>query len=118
MAVTATRSITVVYSGDVVGTQTHDAADNTVSPGTQEVRTLASGANTITVPTSGTAVPTAVTLVLPLANAVQVTLKGVSGDTGILLNLLGPSSIALAPGQASFVLNAASILTGVRLIWS
>lgn len=117
MAVTATRSISVVYSGDVVGTQTKAAADNTVSPGQNDLVTLALGANTITVPTGG-ATAKAVTIVPPAANAVQLTLKGVTGDTGILLHLTDPSSVALAPTQTTFVLNAGAICTGVRLIWS
>jgi len=117
MAVAATRSTTIVFSGDVVGTQTHDAADNTSSPGAVDVQTLASGANTITVPTGGT-VPTAVTIIPPASNAVQLTLKGVAGDTGIALHLTDPTVIALASSVVSFVINAASSCTGVRFIWS
>jgi len=117
MAVTATRSITVVYSGDVVGTQTHDAADNAVSPGQMDLVTLASGANTITVPTGGST-PTAVTIIPPASNAVVLTLKGVAGDTGIALHLTDPTSIALPTSVTTFVINAASTCTGVRFIWS
>lgn len=118
MAVTATRSITVVYSGDVVGTQEVPAADNAVSTGVVELKTLASGANTITVPTSGTALPTAVTIVPPVGNTVALTLKGVSGDTGIALHLTDPTSLSLKSTVVSFVLNAASSCPGVRFIWS
>lgn len=117
MATAATRQTQIVYSGDVVGTQTIDAADNASSPGVVELKTLASGANTITVPTGGS-VPTAVTIEPPAGNAVQLTLKGVAGDTGIALKLVDPTTIALAPAVVSFVINAASICTGVRLYWS
>ena len=117
MAVTATRSTTVVFSGDVVGTQTHDAADNAASAGAVEVKTLASGANTITVPTGGT-VPTAVTIIPPASNAIQLTLKGIAGDTGIALHLTDPTVIALSSSVTTFVINAANTCTGVRFIWS
>lgn len=117
MAVTAKRSISTVYSGDVVGTQAVAAADNTVSPGVVELKTLALGANTITAPTGG-ATAKAVTIVPPAGNLVQLTLKGVTGDTGVLLHLTDPTSIALAPAQTTFVLNAGAICTGVRLIWA
>lgn len=117
MAVTATRSITVVYSGDTVGTQTHDAASNAVSPGAVELKTLASGANTITVPTGGST-PTGVTIIPPAGNTVVLTLKGVSGDTGIALHLTDPTSLALPTSVTSFVLNASATCTGVRFVWS
>jgi hypothetical protein len=78
----------------------------------QEV-VLASGANTITVPT----VPatTGCIIVLPSTNTAVVTLKGVSGDTGIAIGkttttLLNWDSTA-AP--SSFVLNSAATQTGL-----
>jgi hypothetical protein len=75
---------------------------------------LTSGNNTINVPSGATGL----TIVMPTANTVQVTLKGVNGDTGIPLNLTDPSSIGILPTLTSLVLNAASALTGLRLIWS
>ena len=117
MATTATRSVTTVYSGDVVGTQTHDAADNVLSPGMIELKTLASGANTITVPTGGST-PKAVTIVPPSGNTVVLTLKGVTGDTGVPLHLTDPTSIGLGSAVTTFVINAASSCVGVQFIWS
>lgn len=117
MAVTATRSTTIVYSGDVVGTETISAASNTVSPGSVEIKTLASGANTITPPTGGsTAV--SVTIVPPTGNVVTITLKGLTGDTGFLLHPTDPSTFALASGTTTFVLTCSSTLTGIRLYWT
>jgi hypothetical protein len=117
MATNASRTIELVLSGDVVGTQTHEAADNAAAPGVFELKTLASGANTITAPTGGATV-SAVTIIPPAGNTVVLTLKGVSGDTGIPLHLTGPSSIALPSSVVSFVINAASTCTGVQFIWT
>jgi len=117
MAVTATRSVTITYSGDVIGTQIITAASNAASAGSVEIKTLASGANTITIPTGGT-VPTAVTIVPPTGNTNSITLKGVSGDTGITIHLTDPTTIALASSVTSFVLTAGAEIEGTRLFWS
>jgi len=117
MAVTSTRTTTIVYSGDVVGTQTVTAASNTVSPGSIEIINLVSGANTITVPTGGST-PTAVTIHPPTANAASITLKGVTGDTGVQLHDTDPSTISLDSTVTTFVLTASAAVTGVRLYWS
>lgn len=117
MAVTAARTTTITYSGDVVGTEIISAASNTSSAGSVEIKTLASGANTITVPTGGS-VPTAVTLVPPSSNTESITLKGVSGDTGIALHETDPTTLALDSSVTSFVLTAGGTITGLRLFWS
>jgi len=117
MAVTASRQTVIVFTGDVTGTETINAANNANSAGVIEVKTLALGANTITVPTSGT-VPTAVTLIPPVGNVNIITLKGLTGDTGVALHLTDPTTIALGAAVTSFVLNAAATVTGIRLIWS
>lgn len=117
MAVTASRQTVIVFTGDVTATETINAANNANSAGVIDVKTLSAGANTITVPTSGT-VPTAVTITPPSGNINLITLKGVSGDTGIVLHLTDPFTLTLGTGLATFVLNAAGIITGVRLVWS
>ena len=70
--------------------------------------TLASGANTITVPSWATAI-----LIEPsTANVVALTLKGVTGDTGVALGLTAPSLCSFpASPPATVVLTAASIFT-------
>jgi hypothetical protein len=112
MAVTSQRSISINFTGDVSAANTLAAANNVSSPAGIESKTLASGANTITPPT-GT---TAVTIIPPAANTVGLTLKGVTGDTGVALHLTDPTSIGLA-GVTAFCLTAVSGVT-VRLIWS
>lgn len=117
MAVTATRSQTITYTGDVVGTETVSAASNAASPGSIEIKTLASGANTITVPTGGATV-TACTILPPTGNATSITVKGVSGDTGIRVHNTDPTTIAIDSSVATFVLTTGAQITGVRFYWS
>jgi len=117
MAVTATRSTTIVYSGDVVGTETISAASNTASPGQVQILTLSSGFNTITLPTGGSTV-NACTIVPPTANVVTMTLKGITGDTGVPLHLTDPTTIAFASGTTTFGITTNAILTGLRLYYT
>ena len=114
---TARRKVTIIYSGDVDGEQEINAADNSDSPAVVELKTLAIGANTITVPTAGD-VPTAVTIVPPADNTTSITLKGVTGDTGVRIHDTDPTSIALDDSVTTFCLTAAAEIIGVRLYWS
>lgn len=117
MAITSTRTTTIVYSGDETATLTAGGAANAASPGQQQILTLASGANTIT-PPGGGATPVACTIVLPTSNTHIVTLKGVTGDTGVPLHQTDSTTIAIDPTCTSFVLTAAAQIVGVRLLWS
>lgn len=117
MAVTSMRKTTITFSGDVVGTQQYSAASNAVSPGVIQLVVLASGANTITPPLGAT--PKAVTIIPPAGNVISITLKGVTGDTGVLLHLTDPTVIALGSATNTFVLTAGSLFTNpVRLVWT
>ena len=117
MSVTATRTTTITFTGDTTGTETISAASNAASPGSIEIKTLASGANTITLPTGGSTV-VACTMVPPTGNAVSITLKGVSGDTGIRLHNTDPSTLSFDSSVTTFVLTTGSAITGVRFFWS
>lgn len=117
MSTVSSRTQTTTFTGDVTATQTNAAASNAASPGVNELKTLASGANTITVP-SGGSTPVAVTIVPPAGNVQTLTLKGVTGDTGVGLHLTDPTTIALAASVSSFCLTAGAAITGVRFIWS
>jgi hypothetical protein len=82
-----------------------------------EIKILASGANTITPPAGST--PVSVTIVPPAGNVITITLKGVTGDTGILLHPTDPTTIALGSPTATFVLTAGSLFaSGVRFYWT
>lgn len=117
MAVTATRSTTITYSVDVVGTQTLTAASNTASPGSVEIKTLASGFTAHTPPTGGTTV-VALTLVPPSGNTTALTLKGVTADTGIRLHNTDPSTITIDPSVTSIGLTTGAQIVGVRFYWT
>lgn len=117
MAVTASRTVEITFSGSVVGTNTLSAADNDASPGDVDIITLSAGANTITVPTGGTTV-VACTIVPPTGNTQSITLKGISGDTGIRIHDTDPTSLAIDSSVTSFILTAGAQVTGVRLFWS
>ena len=117
MAVNAARTTTITFTGDVQAQQTVAAAANAASPGQIDVVTLTTGANTITAPTGGTT-PKCLTIIPPTGNVATLTLKGLTGDTGVPLHLTDPSSIALAGSFASLVITAGATVTGLRLIWS
>lgn len=117
MAVSAQRVQTITYSGDVTGTESVSAATNAASPGSVTLHTLASGANTITAPTGGST-PTAATILPPAGNTQTLTLKGVTGDTGVGLHLTDPTTIALAAATTTFCLTAGGTITGLRIYWT
>lgn len=117
MSVSSTRSQAIVYTGDVTGTETVSAATNAASPGSVTVHTLASGANTITLPTGGSTV-TAGTILPPTGNTQTIIIKGVTGDTGVGLHLTDPTTIAFASSVTTFVLTAGGTITGLRIYWS
>lgn len=117
MAVTSNRTQTITYTGDVTGTETVSAAQNAASPGSVTLHTLSSGANTITAPTGGSTVVSA-TILPPAGNTQTLTLKGVTGDTGVGLHLTDPTTIALAASVTTFCLTAGGTITGLRIYWS
>lgn len=112
-------SASVVISGLITGTpsgshtigpinQTSAAASGQV---TQVV--LQSGANTIAIPT--VPAPSGCVIVLPPTNTSIVTLKGVTGDTGIALGKVTSHLLAWDPTAvpASFCLTSAATQTGL-----
>lgn len=118
MAVTSNRNIDVSLSGDETASFTSSAAVNVTSPGQMQVVTLASGANTITIPTGGST-PTCCTILKPSGNTTSITLKGVTGDTGVRLHNTDPDSISVDISfQTTFVLTAGAQIVGVRLVWT
>ncbi len=122
MSATARRKTTIVFAGDVGGTQEYDAAYNTDSPASTYLAVLEAGDNVVEVPTGATCV----TIVKPSDNAAVLKLKGFSrvGDSevitvdavGITLHATDPDSITLG-GTTEFVINSDADAT-VRLVWS
>lgn len=113
MTATSRRKSTIVFAGDVGGTQEYEAAYNETSPSGTILVALSLGANTITKPTGATCV----TIVKASDNTTSLTFKGVSGDTGVRLHDTDPDSISLHSSVATFVLTAGAAMT-VRLVWS
>lgn len=118
MAVNSARQITITLTGDVEGVQDPEAAENAASPGTIEVKTLAIGFNSITVPAVVGVTVTAVTIIPPAGNAQSLTLKGITGDTGIRLHNTDPTSLAIDSSVTAIGLTAGASIVGVRFIWS
>ncbi len=117
MSVNSARETTITFSGDLTLSVTQTAALNTTSPGVIAVVDLVTGDNTVTPPTGGSTVPSAVTIVPPSANTSVITLKGTNADTGIALHLTDPATITLNSTTA-FVLAVTTTTSGVRLVWS
>lgn len=116
MATSAAFTATLEFTGSDTGKKTLSAATNTSSPAYDMFVTLASGANTITAPTAATA--TRCTIIPPSGNTVLLTLKGVTGDTGVPLHKTDPTSFGVDSTLVSFCLTAASSCAGVRIIFS
>ena len=116
MAVNAARSITVNFTGDVIGDKIYEAAENAVSPGSITIHTLAIGTNTITVPVGATI--KGATIIPPSGNTAALTLKGIAGDTGVVISSTDPTSLGFETAPVSFVLTAGAIVTGLRIVWT
>ena len=117
MAVSAKRTTVITYSGDTVGTENVPAADNAASPGQVQLITLSSGFNTVTLPTGGSTVVSC-TILPPVGNTQTITIKGVTGDTGVALHLTDPTTVAFASSVTTFGLTAGGTITGMRLYYT
>jgi hypothetical protein len=117
MAVTSRVTAQLELTNDVALDSIFQWSTNAASPGQTYMVNLISGNNTITVPTGGSSVLAGVVIVPPAGNAVVLTLKGVNGDTGITLGLTNPSVVSLGIAVASFVVNAAGAVTGMRFFF-
>ena len=92
---------------------------NNYSPCCVQILTLSSGANTIDA-TSSPMIAQAggVWIIPPSTNTQTLTLKGVTGDTGIAISKVAPTFIAFyTTPPTSFVLTAGAQITGVKLAW-
>lgn len=112
MAIKSKRLVTITFEEDVEYNQTFEAVENSTSPGVNEIQALVSGANTVTAPTGAVGV----TIIPPAGNTVTLTLKGVTGDTGIALAVASPTSLGIS-GVSTFVITTNGPVT-VRLIWT
>ena len=118
MSVTSSRTVQVQFSGDITTEVIQSALDNKFSPAQIDIVSLILGANTITAPVVSGVVITGLMIIPPAGNTSLIILKGVTGDTGIPLHLIDPTSLALDTTFVSLVLNAAAAIVGIRLIWT
>lgn len=119
-----TSTVTLQAFFDFLQGQTGQSVDyqlfNPQSPCDVQAISLVMGANTINA-SNCPAIATAagVFILPPPGNGTTLTLKGVTGDTGIPIAFTGaPSFISFAnPGPTSFVITASSTLTNLILCW-
>lgn len=120
---TSTTTLGVVF-GILAAGQNGQALNfslyNPYSPCTAQSLDLISGANTInttTCPAMATA--SGIFICPPVGQGATITLKGVSGDTGIAIAFTGaPTFISLAnPPATSFVLTTSSTITDLILVF-
>lgn len=113
MAVTSTRKEVVAFTGDVEFADEFAAASNVSSPGMVDLVALSSGFNSIAVPTGATGL----LIVPPSGNTVSLTLKGITGDTGLRIHNTDPTSLALHSSTTTVGITTSGTVT-LRLIWS
>jgi hypothetical protein len=117
MSTTSHYAIQAIFTGDINFSDSFSNEANDTSPAAIFTYDLALGPNTITVPMSAVGtLAVAALILLPLDNVIAITIKGVAGDVGILINPIAPHLQSLND-VASFVLDAADIIAGVRIIW-
>jgi len=108
----------IKFTGDQESELVYDTGELTDSPCYQQIVTLASGNNTISVPDVEDFTVHGLAIVPPTANEVEPVLKGVNGDTGVSLSSTQVSVVQLgATPPASIVLNVSEEVAGFRLIW-
>lgn len=111
------RFVSVTFTDGLDITVVENAAENLDSPGSIQLYDLATGNNTITLPPAS---PTSATIIPPVGNEESIVLKGVVGDTGIVLNPTDPTVLTFDPEDApvSFVLNVSDDIDNVRIVWA
>lgn len=114
MPANGSYAIGIEFTGGVTYKQEFKSAENSQSPAVNDIIDLLSGANTITKPTNAVSC----TIIPPNNNTTALTLKGVAGDTGVLLHPTNPTLVTLSTSVTSFVINAGAALAGVRFIWT
>lgn len=115
MSVTATRTVTVTFSGDVSGVNAFEAPNNASSPGQIQYVDLTPTNNTILKPTGAVAV----TIVPPVSNTIAITWKGsTTSDAGVVIHTTAPTSVGFTTALTQIVLAVSTTVSGVRLFWS
>lgn len=118
MSTTAVLTNYVAFTGDVNLEYILSSGELVDSPAMSAIISLVSGNNTITPPDVEGFTLHGLAIVPPESNTVELTLKGVNGDTGITLGASVVSVISFgATPPATLVLEADDDVDGFRLIW-
>lgn len=115
MSIQSQYNIQAILTEDLLYSQQFASLTSTTSPARVTSTTLVSGTNTIVLPagTSGFGI------IPPVSNTtVDLTLKGVTGDTGVPLGASNPSIFGIKTTTATtqVVVNASGTLADVTLI--
>jgi hypothetical protein len=103
MAVTAALTLTGTITGLPGGSETVSLTlNNSAASGQTQFVTLASGFQTVSVPAGAVWC----IVVPPAGNTTSITLKGITGDTGVVLHPSQPSIIALGSSQTTIGITA------------
>lgn len=114
MAASATITFNATVTGLPTGSKTVSIPVTAAAPiDASNIQTLASGFNVITPPT-GT---TMVCIIPPVGNVITITLKGVTGDTGIPLSLTNPTWLSLPASPGTFGLTCGAQIIGVEFLY-
>lgn len=118
MTISAVRTASISYSGGdtTAGTGISTSSTNADAPmaGAQLVN-LSSGFNTVTLPTGHTIY--GVDITPPSGNTTTLTLKGITGDTGVPLHLTKTTSVAFAAGTTTFGLTTGGAMAVSLSYW-
>lgn len=121
MAAQGNLTIQANQTGSSVGSQTFGPLTITANAAVGQIATVAlvSGSTTVTVPTGATCVifapPNAVSPIPNPQYAGTITLKGISGDTGVAISNKWPTLLGFDTAPASFVVTATAV--GTATVW-
>lgn len=117
MSVTAVVTNYVKFSGDQQNEIVISSGELINSPAIQELVSLVTGNNTVTVPDVEDFVTHGLEIIPPELNDVEITLKGVNADTGITLSASQATVLQFGSAPPSNIVLNVSDDVAVRLIW-
>lgn len=113
---TSTTTLSTVFNIAGNGQAVDLSLYNAFSPAVVQSLDLASGFNAINTTTCpALARAGGVFLIPPAGNTQTLTLKGVTGDTGIALSLTAPTFLSLTTSPPNFGITAGGTVTGFKL---
>ena len=110
MSILGKRNVANLVSGDII-VQDYAQSENASSPAKVDTFAL-NGTTTMTPPTGAIGF----TLLPPATNVHPITLKGTTGEAGIVLHPTDPTSLGLN-STTNFAIYSTTTILGVRVIW-